>query len=88
MAVPYTFIHGEKRRLTTMYFQIKMKGEFFFCFFTLLSETSMKYIYFLLTQFGFKWQKVPTVFHNPWPLAARFKMIVVLWFQVNWMNNF
>ena len=27
MAVPYTFIHGEKRRLTTMYFQIKMKGE-------------------------------------------------------------
>ena len=65
MAVPYTFIHGEKRRLTTMYFQIKMKGEeidlivqtlleIFFCFFTLLSETSMKYIYFLLTQFRFK----------------------------------
>ena len=24
-------------------------------------------IYFLLTQFRFKWQKVPTVFHNPWP---------------------
>ena len=78
MAVPYTFIHGEKRRLTTMYFQIKMKGEeidlivqtlleIFFCFFTLLSETSMKYTYFLLTQFRFKWQKVPTVFHNPWP---------------------
>lgn len=57
MAVPYTFIHGEKRRLTTMYFQIKMKGEFFFLFLYTIEWNFYEIYIFFINSISFQMTK-------------------------------